>query len=36
MSKIDEEEARSALEFLQTLGQAFTDEMDVIKESGSP
>ncbi len=34
MSKIDEQEARSALEFLQTLGQAWTDEMAAIAEQG--
>jgi hydrogenase expression/formation protein HypC len=32
MSKIDEEEARAALEFLQTLGQAWTDEMAAIAD----
>ncbi len=32
MSKIDEEEARAALEFLQTLGQAWTDEMEAIED----
>lgn len=35
MSKIDEEEARAALEFLQTLGQAWTDEMAAIAERGA-
>lgn len=37
MSKIDEEEARTSLEFLQSMGQAWTDEMDALRspeESG--
>jgi hydrogenase expression/formation protein HypC len=34
MSKIDEKEARASLELLQTMGQAFDDEMNAIKESG--
>lgn len=33
MSKIDEEEARSALEFLESLGKAYQDEMDALRES---
>jgi hydrogenase expression/formation protein HypC len=33
MSKVDEQEARASLEFLQSLGQAWTDEMDAISES---
>ncbi|MFC3890838.1 HypC/HybG/HupF family hydrogenase formation chaperone [Lentzea rhizosphaerae] len=33
MSKIDEEEARSALEFLETLGKAYQDEMDALRDS---
>jgi len=32
LSKVDEEEARANLEFLQGLGQAFTDEMAAIAE----
>jgi len=32
MSKVDEKEARASLEFLQTLGQPFSDEMEAIKE----
>ena len=35
LSKVDEQEARASLEFLQGLGQAWTDEMDAIaKDSG--
>ena len=34
MSKVDEQEARASLEFLEGLGQAFTDEMRAIRESG--
>ena len=30
MSKIDEQEARASLEFLESLGQAFSDEMEAI------
>lgn len=33
MSKIDEHEARSALAFLEDLGQAYTDEMDALRGS---
>ncbi|MDX8034933.1 HypC/HybG/HupF family hydrogenase formation chaperone [Lentzea sp. BCCO 10_0856] len=33
MSRIDEEEARSALEFLETLGKAYQDEMDALRDS---
>lgn len=33
MSKIDEEEAARALEGLQLMGQAYTDEMAVFRES---
>lgn len=32
MSKVDEKEARANLEFLQSLGQAFMDEMAAIRE----
>ena len=32
MSKVDEKEARASLEFLQTLGQPFSDEMEAIKQ----
>jgi len=32
MSKIDEEEARTSLEFLQTMGQAFADEMAAMQQ----
>jgi hydrogenase expression/formation protein HypC len=34
ISKIDEEEARTSLEFLQMLGQAYTDEIAAMQ--GSP
>jgi hydrogenase expression/formation protein HypC len=34
ISKVDEEEARSSLEFLHSLGQAFTDEMEALRGSG--
>ena len=33
LSKIDEEEARSALEFLETIGQAYEDELRALAES---
>lgn len=33
MSKIDEEEARATLEFLETLGRAYQDEMDALRQS---
>ncbi|HEV7823719.1 MAG TPA: HypC/HybG/HupF family hydrogenase formation chaperone [Mycobacteriales bacterium] len=33
MSKIDEEEARAALEFLEGLGQAYDDEIAALQES---
>jgi hydrogenase expression/formation protein HypC len=32
MSKIDEEEARTSLEFLKSMGQAFTDEIEAMQE----
>jgi hydrogenase expression/formation protein HypC len=31
LSKVDEQEARASLEFLQSLGQAFRDEMAAIE-----
>jgi hydrogenase expression/formation protein HypC len=34
LSKIDEAEAAAALEFLQTIGQAYTDELKALQESG--
>lgn len=33
LSKIDEEEAHKTLEFLETLGQAFEDEIDELRKS---
>jgi hydrogenase expression/formation protein HypC len=33
MSKIDEDEARLALEGLQLMGQAYTDELDALRDS---
>ena len=33
MSKVDEQEARASLEFLETLGQAYRDEISAIRES---
>ncbi|MFS8102524.1 HypC/HybG/HupF family hydrogenase formation chaperone [Lentzea alba] len=33
LSKIDEEEAQAALEFLETLGKAYQDEMDALRDS---
>ena len=33
LSKVDEQEARASLEFLQGLGQAFTDEIAAISGS---
>jgi hydrogenase expression/formation protein HypC len=33
MSKVDEQEARASLEFLQSLGQVWTDEIAAISES---
>lgn len=32
MSKVDEQEARTSLEFLQSLGRLFTDEIAAISE----
>jgi hydrogenase expression/formation protein HypC len=33
LSKIDEGEAKAALEFLEGIGQAYKDELDALKES---
>jgi hydrogenase expression/formation protein HypC len=33
MSKIDEEEARSALEFLESIGEAYDEEIRLLQES---
>ncbi|HEX5432360.1 MAG TPA: HypC/HybG/HupF family hydrogenase formation chaperone [Bryobacteraceae bacterium] len=33
ISKVDEQEAKASLEFLQGLGQAFADEIDALKNS---
>jgi hydrogenase expression/formation protein HypC len=33
MSKIDEDEAQSSLQFLEGLGQAYQDELDMLAES---
>jgi hydrogenase expression/formation protein HypC len=32
ISKVDEQEARASLEFLEGLGQAYRDEMDALRE----
>jgi hydrogenase expression/formation protein HypC len=32
ISKVDEEEARASLEFLEGLGQAYRDEIDAMRE----
>ncbi|MEU8192822.1 HypC/HybG/HupF family hydrogenase formation chaperone [Microbispora amethystogenes] len=34
LSKIDEEEARAALEFLEGIGQAYEDELAALRDSG--
>ncbi|HEY1636738.1 MAG TPA: HypC/HybG/HupF family hydrogenase formation chaperone [Acidimicrobiales bacterium] len=34
LSKIDEEEARAALEFLEGIGQAYDEELRALQESG--
>ncbi|MFC6063178.1 HypC/HybG/HupF family hydrogenase formation chaperone [Streptomyces ochraceiscleroticus] len=34
LSRIDEAEARAAMEFLEGIGQAYEDEMDALRESG--
>ncbi len=33
MSKIDENEAKAAMEFLEGVGQAYRDELDALRES---
>jgi hydrogenase expression/formation protein HypC len=33
LSKIDEAEARAAMEFLESIGQAYADEMAALRES---
>lgn len=33
LSKIDEREAQAALDFLESIGQAYADEMDALKAS---
>ncbi|WP_245654521.1 HypC/HybG/HupF family hydrogenase formation chaperone [Streptomyces violens] len=33
LSRIDEAEARAAMEFLEGIGQAYEDEMDALRES---
>jgi hydrogenase expression/formation protein HypC len=33
LSKIDEAEAKSTLDFLESLGQAYADELDALRES---
>ncbi|WP_372442893.1 HypC/HybG/HupF family hydrogenase formation chaperone [Actinomadura barringtoniae] len=33
LSKIDESEAKAALEFLESIGQAYADEIDALRES---
>lgn len=33
LSKIDEAEAKSALDFLEGIGQAYTDELEALQES---
>jgi hydrogenase expression/formation protein HypC len=33
ISKVDEQEARASLEFLEGLGQAYRDEIDALRES---
>lgn len=34
LSRIDEEEARAAMEFLEGIGQAYDEEMKALQESG--
>jgi hydrogenase expression/formation protein HypC len=34
LSKIDEAEARAALDFLESIGQAYADELKALQESG--
>lgn len=33
LSKIDEDEAKAAMEFLESIGKAYQDEMDALRES---
>jgi hydrogenase expression/formation protein HypC len=33
LSKIDEAEARSAMDFLESIGQAYADEIEALRES---
>lgn len=33
LSKIDEQEAQAALEFLEDIGKAYTDELEALQES---
>jgi hydrogenase expression/formation protein HypC len=33
LSKIDEEEAKAAMDFLEGIGQAYADEIEALKES---
>ncbi|MFF5210888.1 HypC/HybG/HupF family hydrogenase formation chaperone [Streptosporangium sp. NPDC000396] len=33
LSKIDEEEARAALDFLESIGQAYEDEIEALRKS---
>lgn len=33
LSKIDETEAKAAMDFLEEIGQAYTDEIDALRES---
>jgi hydrogenase expression/formation protein HypC len=33
LSKIDEAEAKAALDFLESIGQAYADEIDALRES---
>ena len=33
LSKIDEDEAKSALDFLESIGQAYADELAALQES---
>jgi hydrogenase expression/formation protein HypC len=35
MSRIDEEEAKAAMEFLESIGQAYEDELRALQESGA-
>ena len=36
LSKIDEDEAKASLEFLEGLGQAYRDEIDALQASQNP